>query len=163
MAKTGLRPGWNCVDAGAGTGFMSMFISSIASPGKVTAYEKVEKHAEIARENAEKFGLDNLEIKNKSVSKMTEKDLDLITLDMKGAEDVLDKCHESLRTGGWLVVYSPVINQAEKVHENLGEGWREIETREVLVRTWKVISDWTRPDHHMLSHTGFLTFARKSN
>ena len=34
------------------------------------------------------------------------------------------------------------------------------QTLEVLQRTWHVEGQSVRPDHRMVAHTGFLTFAR---
>ena len=44
-AGTGVSRGWNCLDAGAGSGFLSSFIANIVGPeGKVIAYEKEKRH-----------------------------------------------------------------------------------------------------------------------
>ena len=42
-----------------------------------------------------------------------------------------------------------------------GAGYAEVETLEVLVRTWHVTERSVRPDHRMVGHTGFLTVGRK--
>jgi tRNA (adenine57-N1/adenine58-N1)-methyltransferase len=36
-----------------------------------------------------------------------------------------------------------------------------IEVKEVLIRDWNVAGRSVRPDHTMVGHTGFLTFARR--
>jgi tRNA (adenine57-N1/adenine58-N1)-methyltransferase len=38
----------------------------------------------------------------------------------------------------------------------------EVETFEVLLRTWHVTPKSVRPDHRMVAHTGFVTVARRS-
>jgi tRNA (adenine57-N1/adenine58-N1)-methyltransferase len=40
-------------------------------------------------------------------------------------------------------------------------GYGEIETFEVLVRSWHVTRESVRPDHRMVAHTGFVTVSRK--
>ena len=36
-----------------------------------------------------------------------------------------------------------------------------IQTFETLLRTWNIEGRSVRPDHRMVAHSGFLTFARK--
>ncbi len=49
----------------------------------------------------------------------------------------------------------------ERTHEALQEyGFFDVRTLEQLERTWTVHERGSRPDHRMLGHTGFLTFAR---
>jgi tRNA (adenine57-N1/adenine58-N1)-methyltransferase catalytic subunit len=38
----------------------------------------------------------------------------------------------------------------------------EVETFEVLLRTWHVTPRSVRPDHRMVAHTGFVTVGRKT-
>jgi tRNA (adenine57-N1/adenine58-N1)-methyltransferase len=38
----------------------------------------------------------------------------------------------------------------------------EVETFEVLLRTWHVAPRSVRPDHRMVAHTGFVTVGRKT-
>lgn len=163
ISMTGVSSGWNCFDAGAGSGFMSLFLASICKPGKVIAYEKVKKHYEIVKKNAEDFGADNLTVKFGGAQSFKEKGFDLMTLDMEGVETMIPKVKKALNPGGWLVVFSPILPQVEKVYEKLNEvgGFSDIITKESFIRDWKIVTGWSRPDHHMLGFTGFLTFARK--
>jgi tRNA (adenine57-N1/adenine58-N1)-methyltransferase len=38
----------------------------------------------------------------------------------------------------------------------------EIEVKEFLARDWNVSGRSVRPEHHMVGHTGFLVFMRKT-
>ena len=43
-AITGVSSGWKCLDAGGGSGFLSLFLGNLVRPGgKVSAYEKPQK------------------------------------------------------------------------------------------------------------------------
>ncbi len=159
VAETGLSRGWNCLDAGGGSGFLTMFIANIANPGKVYCYEKNEKFYKNILKNVEKTGLKNIVVKNKDVFKFTEKNLDLITLDMVGAEDMVEKCYKRLNPGGWLAVYSPHIEQVKSVRDKMKK-FSYIKTIENTVRVWKVDTH-THPVPSGIIHTGFITFGRK--
>ena len=160
---TGIRAGWKCLDAGGGSGFLALFIGNLVRPGgKVTTYEKRKEHFDIIKQNIQTCNLkDTVRAKNKDASAFTEKNLDLITLDMKGVEEIVKKSHKALKPGGWLVVYSPHIEQQKATVEKMRQaGFREMQTIENIQRTWQV-SDFTHPHPSGILHTGFLTFGRK--
>ncbi|MBN2015199.1 MAG: tRNA (adenine-N1)-methyltransferase [Candidatus Altiarchaeota archaeon] len=157
IAYTGVRSGSKVVDAGTGSGITSMFLANIVYPERLTTYEVREDFSEIARENFRKARIDNIELKMKSIyDGIDETDLDLINLDLPEPWRVVEHARSSLKVGGFLVSYSPSIEQSKKFHDEL-EGF-ESETVECLVRNWdmKIV----RPYSRMLGHTGFLTFAR---
>ncbi len=162
IAVTGLSSGWNCLDAGGGSGFLALFLANAASPGKIAVYEKKKDFAAIVEHNAKMAGLDNVIVKNKDAKKFTEKNLDLITLDMIDAEKMIKKCHKALKPGGWLVIYSPHIEQQKKAVKEMETRFIHMRTIECIVRDWKVDTrGFTHPKYSEISHTGFLTFGRK--
>lgn len=63
---TGCSPGWKVVDAGTGSGFLSMFLANLGC--KVYSYEKKKEFYEIAKKNAKNFGF-NISIKNSDITK----------------------------------------------------------------------------------------------
>ncbi len=161
VAETGLSRGWNCLDAGGGSGFLTMFIANLVKPGKVYCYERNEKFYKNILKNVEMSGLKNILVRNEDAFKFKEKNLDLITLDMVGAEKLVEKCFKRLNVGGWLVVYSPHIEQVKSVVEEMRRvGFSDVRTKENIVREWKVDTH-THPIPSGIVHTGFLTFGRK--
>ncbi|MBI2971542.1 MAG: methyltransferase [Candidatus Aenigmarchaeota archaeon] len=162
-AVTGLRSGWKCLDAGGGSGFLALFIASLVKPGTVTTYEKNKQFAENIVRNVRFCGLDNVVVRNKDARRFTEKNLDLITLDMIGAEKLVKKCHKALEPGGWLCVYSPHIEQQVSVRQAMANTFVQQRTIECTVRDWKIDDHgYTRPAYGKLAHTGFLSFGRKA-
>src|SRR3989338_767097 len=162
VALTGAESGWNCLDAGGGSGFLSLFIANIVKPGAVTTYERTKESAEKIRGNAKLFGLNNITVKNKDVLKgFNEKNLDLITLDMLGAEKMVKPCHRALKEGGWLSIYSPHIEQQLRCIKEIDNLKMEHATVENTRRFWKSEAGFTHPFHTQLAHTGFITVARK--
>ncbi len=162
LAYTGIAPNSLIVDAGCGSGFLSMFLAYYCSKGKVISYEINERFAKIARENAKLVGLKNLQIKTKDILQgIEEKNVDMVTLDMKDAERNIENAYYALKPGGWLVVYSPYIEQVKLVTERINQlSFTEVKTIECIKREWQV-SEYTRPKTLGLMHTGWLTFARK--
>jgi tRNA (adenine57-N1/adenine58-N1)-methyltransferase catalytic subunit len=163
VAETGAESGWNCLDAGGGSGFLTLFLANIVKPGKVTAYERNEEFAKKIEKNIKLFGLDNVKVKNKNIlSGFSEKKLDLVTLDMIDAEKIIKKAHAALKQGGYICVYSPHIEQQIKVVSEMEKLKMEPKTIETIQREWKVDTrGYTHPRHVQLVHTGFLTIARK--
>lgn len=162
LAYTGIRPDSLILDAGSGSGFLALFLAHYCSKGKVVTYEKRKEFAKVARKNIELTGLKNIILKEKDILEgIDEKNVDLITFDMKNAEKVVKNAYFSLKVGGWLVVYSPYIEQVKEVVKEINElDFTEIKTIENVSREWQV-NHHTLPMRSGIMHTGFLTFARK--
>jgi tRNA (adenine57-N1/adenine58-N1)-methyltransferase len=74
---------------------------------------------------------------------------------------VVKHAEVALRPGGILVAYVPSIMQVSQLREALDASpFGMAQTMEVLQRTWHVEGQAVRPDHRMVAHTGFLTYAR---
>jgi tRNA (adenine57-N1/adenine58-N1)-methyltransferase len=161
ISVTGCSPGWKVVDAGTGSGFLSMFLSNIGCT--VYSYEKKKEFYEIAKRNVKNFELKNLVIKNSDITKgIKENEIDLITLDMQHPEKVMKHAFKALKSGGWLAVYSMHIEEVKKVYEELKKfDFTYVKILENIQREWQSMGKLTRPKNYMLAHTGFLTFARK--
>jgi tRNA (adenine57-N1/adenine58-N1)-methyltransferase len=163
LAYTGTMPGCSVVDAGSGTGYLSIFLANYLKPGKVVTYEREKKFAKIARENFRAAGLEKfIRLKQKNILRgIDEKNTDLITLDMKSSEKVVKHAYYALKYGGWLVVYSPYVEQVKAVVKEIKKkGFSDVKTVENIVRFWDV-GEHTLPQRSGIMHTGFMTFARK--
>jgi tRNA (adenine57-N1/adenine58-N1)-methyltransferase len=163
LAYTGISPGSKVVDAGTGSAFLSIFMANYVRPGKVVTYEVDRKFAKSAKQNIIDSGLSRfVTMKRKDISKgISERNVDLVTLDMKNAEKVVKYVYKALAPGGYLAVYSPYIEQVIKVTKEMErKGFFNIKTVENIVREWQV-EKYARPKTLGLMHTGFITFARK--
>jgi tRNA (adenine57-N1/adenine58-N1)-methyltransferase len=162
VSVTGCCPGWKVVDAGTGSGFLALFLGNLGC--KVYTYEKEKRFYNIAKKNIKNSGLKNIKIKNSDITKgIKEKNVDMVTLDMKNPEKVIKHAYKNLKSGGWLVIYSMHIEQIQKVWKELKKyDFKETKILENLQREWQIEGrTFTRPKTLMLAHTGFLTFARK--
>jgi len=156
-AYTGIHSGDRVVDAGTGSGILAMFLANIVYPGRLVSYEIREDFAGIAAKNFSKAGIENIELRMGDVyDGLGDTDLDLITLDLPEPWRVVEHARKSLKPGGYLVSYSPSIEQSKKFFDVL-EGFQS-ETLECLTRGWDMKT--VRPYSRMLAHSGFLTFAR---
>ena len=161
LAVTGIGPGNNVVDVGTGSGWVAIFLAYYVRPGKVYTYEKDPRALKVARENIQASGLKNIVLREVDASKgLKEKDVDLVCIDIKNPEKVLDHAYQSLKVGGWVVVYSPYVEQVVEVRKKMQEKFSFISTLENIVREWQFRLT-LRPKTLGLMHTGWLTFGRK--
>jgi tRNA (adenine57-N1/adenine58-N1)-methyltransferase len=129
----------------------------------IYGYEKNKEFYKIAKNNVTKLGLKNVFLKNADITKgIKEKEVDMVTLDMKNPEKAVGNAFNSLKPGGWLAVYSMHVEEMSKVCKEINKyDFSDIKIIECIHREWQSIKKFTRPRNYMLAHTGFLTFARK--
>ena len=161
IAYTGIGKDSVCVDAGAGSGWLAVSLARVCK--KVTSYETRREFAKIARYNQVSEGLDNLVIKNRSIaSGITEKDVDLVTLDMPDSEKIVRLAHRALKQNGYIFGYLPHVEQVKKFVDKLNKfKFINILVLEAIVRDILVREQGTRPSTKGVWHTGYLVFAQK--
>jgi tRNA (adenine57-N1/adenine58-N1)-methyltransferase len=153
-----LRSGSRVVEAGTGSGLLSMHLAYVVHPAKLVTYEIREDFADIARGNFKRFGVENVELKVDDVYEgIEESGLDAVVLDLAEPWRVVPNLEGALRIGGRLISYSPSINQSRQLAEVLEDYMHG--TFECMLRDWKPLK--MSPDTRMLGHTGFLTVARR--
>lgn len=163
LSNTGIGPGSNVVDAGTGSGFLAIVLANYVRPGKVATYEKNKKFAKVAAENIRVSGLSKfIKLKQKDITRgIDERNVDLVALDMQRPDRIVKKAHGALTSGGWLVVYSPYVEQVAMVRKEIAKkNFYFVKTVENIVREWQ-FEKASRPKTIGMMHTGFLTFARK--
>jgi len=160
-----VRSGSRVLECGTGSGALTSYLAGLVRPGgKVITYEMRQEFQENARRNIEKLGLsDSVEFRLKDLtSGIDESDLDSMVLDMATPWLVMAQAYQALRAGGRLVSFSPTINQVEKTVEEMRRvGFVGIKAVELIMRTYKVKANETRPDMVMVGHTGYIVSARK--
>ena len=161
IAKTGINKDSIAVDAGGGSGSLCLSLANVCK--KVTTYEVNAEHHSIITKNMNLFGIKNLDIKQDNVyDGISEKNVDLITLDLPEPWRVIEHAQNSLKVGGFVVVYLPNLQQVKMFIDSCSQSnIRILETIELLERKWKIEGKIMRPEFQMLGHTGFLTFCRK--
>jgi tRNA (adenine57-N1/adenine58-N1)-methyltransferase len=162
LAYTGVSPDSLVIDCGTGTGYLSIFLGNYLVNGKIVTYENDKRFFKTAKENIESSGLKNVKLKYKDVTRgINEKNVDLVTVDIQHPEKIIKHAYNSLKLGGYLVVYSPTVEELIVVSKILKrKDFWDTKTVENIVREWQT-ERTTRPKTMGLMHTGFLTFARK--
>lgn len=160
-----VRPGSRVVECGTGSGSLTSYLATHVQPnGTVYTYEYREDFQKVARKNLERIGvLANVQMKLKDINEgIDEKEVDAVILDMATPWQIIGMAHDSLRIGGRLVSFSPTINQVEKTVEELrSKGFLAVKAIELIMRTYKVKTNETRPDMVMVGHTGYIVSGRK--
>lgn len=164
-AFTGLQSGDSVVDAGAGSGWLAVYLGSIVAPaGKVTSYEWREDFALLAEKNVRKAGLqDVVQIKRGNILEGIEPTgVDLVTLDLAGSAGALVHAFACLKPEGFCVGFCPNIEQAKEfVLEGEKQGFTHWKTVEADEREWLIRPQGCRPATTGLRHTSFLVFLKK--
>jgi tRNA (adenine57-N1/adenine58-N1)-methyltransferase len=164
-AFTGISSGDLVVDAGTGSGFLAIYMGNLVKPtGKVVSYERRPDFAGLAKRNVKKAGLEEyVEVKDGDIYEgISEKDVDVITLDVAEPWNAVAHAKKALKEDGFLVSYSPTIEQVRHfVDECKGSGLRHEKTIECTVREMVLHERGTRPQIKGIMHTGYITFVRK--
>lgn len=168
VALGDIRPGCTVVEAGAGSGALSLaLLQAVGAGGRVISYERRDDHLGRARENVAAFlGGEPLNWEPRAgdlTDDLAELDCDRLVLDLMEPWDLVPAAASALRSGGILVVYMPTVTQVIRLAEALEDevAFGLASTSETLVRPWHVAGLSVRPDHRMVAHTGFLTVARR--
>ena len=152
-------------EAGIGSGSLTIALATAVAPnGKVISCDNREDFINHAIKNLTNSDLYKyVEIKNKDVTQgIEEKDLDAVILDIPNPWEVVIHAWNSLKPGGYLCTYSPLISQVEQTVKEIKKcNFIELKTFENIQREMVISEYGTRPSFDMLGHTGYLTFARK--
>ena len=106
ITYTGIGKDSLCVDAGTGSGWLAVSLARLCK--KVVSYDIRPEFTAIAEKNRANLLLDNLEFKNKDITKrIDEKDVDLVKLDMPNSDKVIKNAHKALKQNGYIFGYLP--------------------------------------------------------
>jgi tRNA (adenine57-N1/adenine58-N1)-methyltransferase catalytic subunit len=162
-------PGARVLEAGTGSGALTLALCRAVGPeGRVVSYELRQEFHEVARQNVEDFFGKLpawLDLRRGDVREIagSGESFQRLLLDLPEPWAVLPETAATLAAGGIMCGYLPTTGQVQTLVAALrAAGFAEIETFEVLLRSWHVEPRSVRPDHRMVAHTGFVTVARKT-
>lgn len=168
LVNADIAPGTRVLEAGTGSGSLTMALCRATGPdGRVVSYEVREDFHRTAAANVASFFGEApawLDLRLGDVREVagTGEAFDRCVLDLPEPWAVLEALRPALRPGAILCSYLPTTNQTQQAVLALeAAGFLEVRTLEVMVRTWHVTARSVRPDHRMVAHTAFLTFARR--
>ena len=167
-----LSPGDKVLEAGAGSGAMSMsLLRAVGADGQVESFERRDEFAAIAQANVKTF-LGECPNWTLHVGDLNDvyasldypgRTFDAVIFDMLAPWECLSTAHHALRDGGVLAVYVATVTQMSRTMETLRASamWREPEAFELMHRNWHLEGLAVRPMHRMNGHTGFLIATRR--
>jgi len=156
---TGINKESIVVEAGTGSGAMAIMLANIVK--MVYSYEKRKDFYRLAKKNIEKLGIKNIVLKNKDIYQgIDEKGVDLVFLDLPQPWLAVRPAFQALKIGGFLVVYTPQISQAQELVRN-AKGFIHVSTIQPSCIEWVIGEKILRPRHIQRIHTGFITIMRK--
>jgi tRNA (adenine57-N1/adenine58-N1)-methyltransferase len=169
LVSADVFPGARVLEAGTGSGALTLALCrAVGAEGRVVSYERRAEFLDVARRNAEDFFgkvPSWLELRHGDVRVVatTGETFHRVLLDLPEPWAVLEEVGAALVPGGILATYLPTTGQVQEVVGAMREArFAEVETFEVLLRTWHVEPRSVRPDHRMVAHTGFITVGRKT-
>ena len=168
VVNADLHPGARVLEAGTGTGALTLAALRAVGPGGlVVSYEVREEFLEAARSAiTDTLGAlpPNLELKLGDLyGGVEEREMDRVLLDLPEPWQAAPAAKLALRGGGIIFAHCPNISQVQRFFDCLREirGFGMLEVFELLQRGWTVRGRSLRPSHRMVAHTGFLCFARR--
>lgn len=161
-------PGMTVLEAGTGSGALTMALArAVGEKGRLVSVERRQDHADRGRKNIERYFGDlppQLELRTGAVEEMVAGLApERIILDLPEPWHAVEEAAEHQPTGGIFCGYLPTVPQVQTLVDALRSSgvFARVEVKELLARDWKVSGRSVRPDHTMVGHTGFLTFARR--
>ena len=160
-------PGARVLEAGTGSGALTItLLRAVGESGRVISYDVRPDMTERARANVGSIFPDHpqLTFKLGDVYDGFEEDaLDRVVLDLPEPWHVVPHASRALVPGGMFISFVPTVMQFHDLTRALRaeRTFDMIETMEVLVRPWSVGGRSVRPSQRMVSHTGFITTARR--
>jgi len=163
-----IAPGCTVVEAGTGSGALTLALSrAVGDTGIIVSVERREDHAAHARRLIEAFCgelPENLDLRVGDVEAIIgDVEPDRIVLDLPEPWHSVRPAVEALAGGGMFASYLPTVPQIQTLRDELDAtgAFTEIDTFEILMRSWTIDGRSVRPDHRMVGHTGFITVARR--
>jgi len=148
------------LEAGAGSGFLTAYLAKYAK--KVYSYEIRKEHLDLAKKNTESLDLKNITFKHQDITeKITEKELDVIILDMPEPEKALTNSYKSLKQGGYLTAYLPNMTQVIEFVKQAQELFSIEQVLDIMAIPWEIDQRKAKPQPRDILHTAFLIFCRK--
>jgi tRNA (adenine57-N1/adenine58-N1)-methyltransferase len=164
LLKLNVAPGKRVIEAGSGSGAMTIALANAVRPdGRVASYEVRPDMLSLARKNVDSLGLlPYVDFKLRDIAAgFDEADVDACFLDLREPWEYLEQVRQAVKPGGFFGALVPTANQVIDTLTGLQQlGFGAIEVEELLLRPYKPVPGRLRPVDRIVGHTGYLIFAR---
>lgn len=157
IAYTGMNHNDDVLDAGTGSGIAAIYFGGVAK--SVRTYEIRPEFSTLAVKNITEAKLQNIEAVAKDFLD-AEGSYDVVHLDLQIQPEHVTHAFSLLRSGGYLAVYTPFLEQMAIVVDAATPLFCEVHTHELIEREMTRSKRGTRPSTSV-SHSGYVTIARK--
>jgi tRNA (adenine57-N1/adenine58-N1)-methyltransferase len=164
LLKLGLSSGKIVIEAGTGSGAMTLAMASAIKPeGHVYSYEIRPSFLESARRGLRRAGLDEYVtlVQRDAKEGFEQREVDAALIDLGEPWAVIPHAWDALRGGSPIGSFSPTTNQVERTVVSMRGKFANIQSLECFLREIRAEEGKTRPATVMTGHTGYLTFANK--
>lgn len=162
--RLGVGNGTRIIEAGSGSGGLTLALSWFSGEkGHVYTYEAREEFYQLCGKNLAWAGVGHNVTQHLRDIKdgFEQTDADALFLDVREPWAYVGNVTKAVKPGAPLGFLVPTIEQvSELLKEFERQPIDDIEVVEILLRHWKTTPDRMRPEDRMVSHTGFLIFAR---
>ncbi len=157
IAYTGMNHSDEVLDAGTGSGIAAIYFGGVAK--SVKTYEVRPEFSTLAKKNIADAKLTNVEAV--AADFLTAGGAyDVVHLDLQIQPEHVRHAYSLLRSGGYLAVYTPFLEQMAIVFDAAEGLFPEIHTHELIEREMTRSKRGTRPSTSVC-HSGYVTIARK--
>ncbi|WML67756.1 MAG: tRNA (adenine(57)-N(1)/adenine(58)-N(1))-methyltransferase TrmI [Methanoregula sp. SKADARSKE-2] len=157
IAYTGMNHKDEVLDAGTGSGIAAIYFGGVAK--SVKTYELRPEFLTLAKKNIADAKLANVEAIAADFL-AAEGLYDVIHLDLQIQPEHVKHAYSLLRSGGYLAVYTPFLEQMAIVLDAAEGRFPEIHTHELIEREMTRSKRGTRPSTSVC-HSGYVTIARR--
>ncbi len=162
LAETGVGKTSKVLDSGTGSGALTIMLANFVK--EVHSYDVREDHLKVAQDNVDFLKIKNVKLKKHDINEgISEKNFDLITLDLPEPWKAIKHCIGSMNVGAFIVCYSITVPQLEDFVGAVRKEEKLLYTKtvEIQERLWEVDGRKVKPKTISIGHSGFLTFVRK--
>lgn len=172
LGQADLYPGARVVEAGVGSGALSLWILRAIGPsGHLFSFERRQEFADVAAANGvtyfgstpENWTITVGDVQVAMPDVVPSGTADRVVLDMLAPWECVDAASTALVPGGVVLAYVATVTQLSRTVEafRASDNFTHPVSSETMIRGWHVEGLAVRPEHRMVGHTGFLMTARR--
>lgn len=167
LLQTGTREGSRVLECGSGSGAFTFLLACVVGrTGRICSFERRPEHLDQAKENLARLGeFPQIEwhLRDAEAEGFGQSGFEAAFIDVPEPWTLVAAAREALWPGGFWVSLSPTYNQVEKTVFALeAVSFTGVRTVEILEREILVRPEKTRPKEMGITHTAFITFARRA-